>query len=164
LPLFPKYPLQLCLTDYRKHGRVWCDACVCCAVLSGSALNGFWSKQKLYNPVIKPHKTGLANMLDADPLFIANRAAETNSFTLRLGQLITDGAKVCANTSYFMCCAHQTHMAQAVVVRCPPEPVASLWLTDMWIVLAHSTPCTACRVTVCHMVACGGFGMSAGSC
>jgi hypothetical protein len=68
------------------------------------ALNGFWSKQKLYNPQVKPHKVGLANMLDADPLFRANRAAETNTFTLRLGQLITDGAKVCADTSNFTCC------------------------------------------------------------
>ena len=63
--------------------------------LAGSHLNGFWQKQRLYNPSVKPWKSGLANMLEEDPLFSANRAAQThNTFTLRLGQLIESGAKV----------------------------------------------------------------------
>lgn len=63
---------------------------------TGSHLAHFWSRQMMYDPSVKPYgKHGLADMLEGDPLFRAKRTAnELPTFTLRLGQLITDGAKV----------------------------------------------------------------------
>jgi hypothetical protein len=70
-------------------------AVLCCA--AGSYLSAWWAKQWLYDPGTRPWKSsGLATMLEEHHLFWANRAAnEPNTFTLCLGQLITEGAKVC---------------------------------------------------------------------
>jgi len=82
---------------YLIHDVISCLVClnVLCARL-GSHLAHFWSKQMMYDPSVKPYgKHGLADMLEGDPLFRAKRTAnELPTFTLRLGQLITDGAKV----------------------------------------------------------------------
>jgi hypothetical protein len=48
---------------------------------------------------VKPYKS-LADLLDADPLFWANRVAQgTNTFTLRFGELITGGGRVRADSA-----------------------------------------------------------------
>lgn len=72
-----------------------CCAVPCCP--AGSYLSQWWAKQRFYDPGTRPWKsTGLATMLEGHHLFWANRASdEPNTFTLRLGQLITEGAKVC---------------------------------------------------------------------
>lgn len=75
-----------------------CHAAVCWDTVhpAGQALGQFWQRQRLYNSTTKPYKS-LADLLESDPLFWANRVAQgTNTFTLRFGELITVGGRVCA--------------------------------------------------------------------
>lgn len=79
-----------------------CDAAVCWGTVrpAGQALGQFWQRQRLYDPQVKPYKS-LADLLESDPLFWANRVAQgTNTFTLRFGELITGGGKVRACWSW----------------------------------------------------------------
>lgn len=69
----------------------------------GQALGQFWQRQRLYDPQVKPYKS-LADLLDADPLFWANRVAQgTNTFTLRFGELITGGGRAASQSLAVMC-------------------------------------------------------------